>query len=199
MELKNLFAILKRNWLWLILPLILIPIAAGVFTKIQKPQPTATFSITLAPINQNQTNSNSNQLQLANLLTGTAKSWLSDPALVSEILQNAGVDPSNYSNAQLAKLFTITLADNSFALTAQIQGTTTDQATALANSAVNLVNAKVKEFDQNAKNGITFAVQASTPYISQEKTDLKINLLLGILAGLAIGLILVLGKHYVEN
>jgi capsular polysaccharide biosynthesis protein len=199
MELKNLFGIFKRNWLWLMVPLILVLIATIIFTNLQKPQPTANFSLTFVPANQNQSSSATNDLQLANLLATTAQSWLNNPALVSQILTSANVDPSTYSDAALTKLFTISLSPNSFELGAQIPGTSTEQATDLANSAINLVTTQTKQFNQNSGNGVQFAIQASAPYISQEKSSLKINLLLGALAGLALGLILILGKHYVES
>ena len=199
MELKKLLQIFKKNWFWLVVPLILVPALALTFIKVKAPQPTANFSLTFVPSNQGQTNSNLNVIQLANLLAGTAQSWLKDPALVAQILNNAGINPKDYSNTDLTKLFTITLRDNSFALSVQVEGNSDVQATNLANSAIDLVKSKTAEFDQNSQNGIQFAAQASTPYISQEKTDPMITLLLGVLAGLAIGLILALSKHYVEN
>ncbi|MDD3774142.1 MAG: hypothetical protein PHW50_02590 [Patescibacteria group bacterium] len=202
MELKNLLHIFKKHWLWLIIPLILVPIATMTFSKLKPSQPVATFSITFVPIATNTnsaTASNTEDLKAANLFATTARSWLRDQALVSEILKNANINPSLYSNDDLKSLFIITLLENSFTLTTQVEGADSEQALNLANAAITLIKEKTKEFDQNSQNTIQFAVQTSTPYISQEKTDPMITLLLGILAGLAFGLLLVLSKHYVES
>ena len=202
MELKNLLRIFKKHWLWLIIPLILVPIATMTFSKLKPSQPVATFSITFVPIATNTnsaTASNTEDLKAANLFATTARSWLRDQALVSEILKNANINPSLYSNDDLKSLFIITLLENSFTLTTQVEGADSEQALNLANAAITLIKEKTKEFDQNSQNTIQFAVQTSTPYISQEKTDPMITLLLGILAGLALGLLLVLSKHYVES
>lgn len=202
MELKNLLRIFKKHWLWLIIPLILVPIATMTFSKLKPSQPVATFSITFVPIATNTnsaTASNTEDLKAANLFATTARSWLRDQALVSEILKNANINPSLYSNDDLKSLFIITLLENSFTLTTQVEGADSEQALNLANAAITLIKEKTKEFDQNSQNTIQFAVQTSTPYISQEKTDPMITLLLGILAGLAFGLLLVLSKHYVES
>lgn len=202
MELKNLLHIFKKHWLWLVIPLILVPIAAILFLKLKPNKPVATFSITFVPIATNtnsSTASNTEDLKAANLFATTARSWLRDQALVSEILKNANIDPGLYSNDDLKNLFIITLLENSFTLTTQVEGADNEQAIKLANAAITLVKEKTQEFDKNSKNTIQFTVQTSDPYVSQEKTDPLIILLLGILAGLSLGLLFVLSKHYIES
>jgi len=201
MELKNLFIIFKKNWLWLVLPIILVPILSLIFSHYMKPKNLASFSLTFVPVRQNiQANAAySEDLKSANLFAISAGAWLKDQALVSEILQNAGIDSKNYTSDQLQSLFNITLLDNSFTLTAQVQGADKNQAQKLAEAAIVLVKQETNGFNQNTKNGIKFTVQDSIPYISAEKTPLNINLLLGLLAGIALGLIFSLSKYYIES
>ncbi|MCD6194780.1 hypothetical protein J7K05_01060 [bacterium] len=198
MEIKLFLQIIKRQLWWLLVPLIVIPIATTIFSFQQKPRYTAYFSFSAIPVSQTEGSSSYETMRSATIFVNTIRNWLYEEAIVAEILKEANINPEN-TQINLKSLYKVPQLDNTFSLPVQLSADSREQAEKIALATIKIINQETEKFNQTSKTGLSFAVESSEPYIVETKPNLKYNLALGLVSGVLLGLFLALSKHYIET
>ncbi len=198
MEIKLFLQIIKRQIWWFVIPLVVVVAFSALFTLQQKSRYTAHFSLSAIPVSQAEGSSSYETLRSAWVFVATVRTWLHEEAVVARILKEAGIDPKSVSRP-LTELFSAPYLENTFSLPIQITGQTKEETEKLSQAAIKIIKQQTQTFNQTSKTGLSFAIEASDPYIVEQKPNLKYNLLLGLVGGILLGLFVALSKHYIES
>lgn len=198
MEIKLFFQIIKRQAWWLIIPAIIVLASSAVFSLQQKPKYIAHISISAIPLSQTEGSSSYETMRSASIFINTVRNWLYEEAIVAQILKEAGVKPEEVQT-NLNTLYTIPHLENTFSLPIQLTTGSKEQAEKIASATIKVVKQQTQKFNQTSNTGLSFAIEASEPYIVESKPNLKYNLLLGLASGILLGLFVALSKHYIES
>ncbi|KRN33113.1 YveK family protein [Liquorilactobacillus mali] len=196
-DLRRLFVLLKKNYLGIILWGIIGAIVAFIVSFIfMTPQYSASIDLLVNQKADNESlqyNVQQADLQAINTYEDVIKKPVILEPVVKELRQK-----DNYSGsvASLEKLVSISNATNSQVLTVTVTDTNAYTAADLANSIGKVFSQKIKKMMKVDNVTIVTKATANTTPVSPNK---KLNLLIGVIVGLLIGVAIVVIKDLLDT
>jgi len=203
MELRDYFKLISKNLTVFLIITALGAISAFWWTKIQPKSYLASTTVTVnkgSSLKQKEINyylfDNYYNVQSSALFSQIVVSWFESPALVKDIYLKAGLTVPNISQKKLAKTFRAARQEPA-TINVSIGGTSQADLEKLILATTDVLQEKTNELGKNSES--FYELAKFTPIISDNSPNLMLNTLIGLFAGLLIGLITVLGIEYFKN
>jgi len=200
MELREYFKIIGQYFKIFIVIVILGGVAAFLFTKFQPASFTASTTFTVnksSVLDQSQISyylfDNYYNVQSAGLFSQIVTTWFESPALVKEIYEKAGLDVPQVSQRKLSKTFKA-VREEPATINVTISGEDKEQLDKLINAAAAVLQEKTNELGKNADS--FYEIAKFNPIVTENKVNLWLNTLIGLLAGVLIGALIALAIDY---
>lgn len=201
MELIEYFRIIGKYKMVFWATVIIVTVAAFIFTKYQPKSYLATTTLTVnksSAIKQSQTDyylfDNYYNVQSSGLFSQIVTSWFDSPAVVKEIYTKADLLLPNVSQRALSKTFKAIRIEPA-TINVSVTGQDREQIDKLINAASVVMQDKTNELGQQDKENI-YDIVKFAPIISDTSPNIWLNTLIGLIVGILIGAILSLGIDY---
>lgn len=201
MDLKEYFRVLGKNWIMMVVIIVLFVVAAVFWTARQPLTYSASASIDISRSENNPSSVGYYQYDSyytnlsANSISDNVVGWVSSPSIVSEIYKKAGLELPKGDLKSLGKIFTAK-KKVSTAPVIDISYTSDNpgQSSTLIDTAANVLKQKVEDYNKNADAG-TFQVNTSSPVVIENPKPFSINIFIAAFAGLLISLAVAFTKE----
>lgn len=203
MELRDYISIIGRHIWVVIIVIIVTTFSAWFYSRNQVPTYTATntFTVSKNPVaKQSQTAyylyDNYYNIQSSDLFAQIVTKWFSAPSFSQEVYQKAGLSAANLSVKELGKSFTATYQIPA-TVNVSITGENKDTVTTLMNTAPEVIKTKTAELGQGQDS--YYEISNFTPVVNENKSSQKMNLLIGFVSGIILGILAALGIFYFKR
>ena len=199
MELKEYITIIKKECKTIFAIGTIVAISAFLFSTIRP----VTFeaSISLA-INKNKTQNTDDfkydgyyALQTSEMLADTIVEWTKSPAVVDAIYQKAKVDQDFKSIKSYTKKFTVHKMSSQH-VEVKFKTDTREDAEKISSALVEIMNDKIKTIEKESEEEIAFSISSENTIIIKDRPDAFLNLIIGFVSGIILGIFIVFGKRY---
>lgn len=203
MELRDYISIIGRH-IWVVIVIIILAILSAFFFsrgKVTTNTASSTFTVSKNPVvKQNQASyylyDNYYNVQSADLFAQIVAKWFSAPSFSNEVYQKAGLSASNLSAKELGKSFTATYQIPA-TISVSITGENRETINTLMNTAAKVVQEKTAALGQGQDS--YYEITNFTPVVSENKSNTKINVLIGFVSGIILGILAALGIFYFKR
>lgn len=203
MELKDYLKIIGKFKFIFCTIVILCGVSALVWTKLQPKSYLASNTYTVnkaSSSNQKDVSfylyDNYYNVQSAALFSQIVTTWFESPSLVKEVYQKAGLPVPSVSQKKLSKTFKAVRAEPA-TINVTITGTNKDELEKLLNSASNVLQSKADELSKNGEN--IYELAKFSPVVTDNSPNLLLNAIIGLFAGIFLGIIVTLGIEYFKE
>ncbi len=202
MELKEYLKIIKKN-LKLILAIgVVAALSAFLFSTFQPVEYETSLPILISKNKTQETDDFKYDgyyaLQASEMLADTIAEWTKSPATVNAIYQEAEAFGNFGSIKSYAKKFTAKKMSSQH-IEIKFNSGAKESAEKISSAAVKIINGKIKNLEENSEEEISFSVSGENPMIVEKKPDLLLNLFIGFISGLFLGIFIVFGKEYLKD
>lgn len=201
MELREYFRIIgKYQWLfWAVI--IVMVVATFLFSRFQPKSYLASTTLTVnksSALKQSQIDyylfDNYYNIQSSGLFSQIVTSWFESPAVVKEIYKKADIPLPEVSQKKLIKIFKAVRKEPA-TINVSFSGSDKDETEKLINAAAEVMQEKTNELGKADRDNV-YDIIKFTPIVSETTPNLWLNTLIGLLAGLILGVIFVLAIDY---
>lgn len=197
MELKDYLEIIKKRIWWLIVIVLITTVGACWFTVSQPITYDASsyVNILVRPEStQNYEYDNYYSLQAGGLFVDRVINWLQDPSNVTDIYANAQLNTPSTNISDLTKVINAKKKAPA-TVTILVNNQNKDTAQALVNSTKNFISQKTQELtDKGSIKNID--LDMSKTLVAENKPNVTVNTIIGFVAGLILGLIMIFLAEY---
>ncbi len=204
MELRQYFKIIRQYYLVFWAAVILVGLAAFIFTQTQPQSFLASTTITVnkaSALKQSEVNyylfDNYYNVQSSALFSQIVVSWFSSPAVVKDMYEKAGITLPNISQGKLAKTFKA-VREEPATIKVSLVGTNKDETTKLITAASDVIQEKTNELGRSDKENVYDIVRFS-PLVTDNSPNLLLNTIIGLIIGFLVGVILAITIDYFKK
>lgn len=205
MELRDYLKILGRSWGLILTLTILVTAATIIWTKVTPVKYDSSVTMVVnKPNTVPQRTANYFQydkyysIQASSLFADTLTAWLSSPSTAKEIYEKAGLEVPDVSLKKLGKIFKprrlppvtigITVTDKD-----------KDRAEKLVKAAAAIMDEKTTQQHEGDDPDHYFTLISGPVATAQNKPDMAVNIILGVLGGLILSLVIVYVREYLKQ
>ena len=203
MELRDYLKIIGKYKIVFWTILILCGLSAMIWTKIQPTSYLASTTFTVnksSALKQKDVNyylyDNYYNVQSAGLFSQIVTTWFESPSLVTDVYNKAGITVPNVSQKNLSKTFKAVRTEPA-TINVSISGTNKDDLTKLLNAAAVVLQEKTDDLNKSGEN--IYDIAKFTPVVSNDSPNLALNTIIGLFAGLLLGIVIILGVEYFKD
>jgi len=203
MELRDYIKIISKYKVIFWTVVLLCGISALVWSTVQPKSYLASNTYTLnkaSTLKQNDISfylyDNYYNVQSAALFSQIVTNWFESPSLVQEVYQKAGIPVPQVSQRKLSKTFKA-IREEPATINVSLTGTNKEELQKLLNAASLVLQEKTDELGKNSEN--TYELAKFTPIVTDNNPNLILNSIIGLFAGLFLGIILTLGLDYFKQ
>ncbi len=200
MELRDYFKIIGKYKVVFWTIIILCGLSAFVWTKIQPASYLASNTFTVnksASLKQKDVNyylyDNYYNVQSSGLFSQIVATWFESPSLVTEIYQKAGVEVPNVSQKTLSRTFKAVRTEPA-TINVSISGSNKEDLSKLLDAAAVVLQNRTNELNNGGDS--TYDIAIFKPVVSDASSNIVLNTIIGLFAGLLLSIILILGVEY---
>lgn len=202
MELKEYLKIIKKN-LKLILAIGAIAgLSAFLFSSLQPVKYEISLSILISKNKTQETDDFKYDgyyaLQASEMLADAIVEWTKSPAMVNAIYQEASVAGNFGSVKSYSKKFTAKKMSSQH-IEIKFNSDTKESAEKISAAAVKVISNKIMDLEKSSEEEIAFSANGESPIIMEKKPDASLNLIIGFISGLVLGVFGVFGREYFRN
>ncbi len=199
MELKEYLKIIKKNLKLILAVGAIAGLSAFLFSSFQPVEYETSLSLLISKNKTQETDDFKYDgyyaLQAGEMIADTIVEWTKSPAMVNAIYQEAEVSGNFGSIKSYAKKFTAKKMSSQH-IEIKFNSNTKESAEKISSAAVKIINDKIKTLEKNSEEEISFSVSGESPIIVEKNPDALLNLFIGFISGLILGIFLVFGKEY---
>lgn len=202
MELKEYLKIIKKNLKLILAVGAIAALSAFLFSSLQHTEYETSLPIL---ISKNKTQDTDDfkydgyyALQAGEMLADTITEWIKSPAVVNAIYQEAEVSGNFGSVKSYTKKFTAKKMSSQH-IEIRFNSDAKESAEKISLATVKIINDKIKTLEKNSEEEIAFLVSGESPVIVEKKPDAPLNLFIGFVSGLILGIFVVFGKEYFRD
>ncbi len=205
MELKDYMRIIAKSWSTIFGVAVVIALITIAWTLLQTPKWDASNTIVVNKANPVPQRGASYyqydkyySIQASSLYADTLGAWLSSPDTATEIYLTAGLPVPSVSLKKLAKIFK---PRQQPPVTLNITVTDRDKTKAqtLVNAAVKVISSKVEKQRKADDPDQYFTLISGRTVVAENKQDIVVNTLLGLIGGLMVGFITAFLREYLHD
>ncbi len=202
MELKEYLKIIKKNLKLILAVGAIAALSAFLFSSFQPVKYETSLSLLISKNKTQETDDFKYDgyyaLQAGEMLADTIVEWTKSPAVVNAIYQEASVHGNFGSIKSYAKKFTAKKMSSQH-IEIKFNSDTKESAEKISSAAVKTINDKIKTLEENSGEEISFLIKGENPVIVEKKPDMLLNLFIGFISGLILGIFIVFGKEYFRD
>lgn len=136
-------------------------------------------------------------LESGEIVADNVEKMLQSPQLVEKIYSGSGIDPDFKNLKAYKKKFTAKKMSNSY-VEVTFETSSREDATKLSQALSDTVNEELKKTSDRSQEEVSFMIEENAPVILESRPDARINLLVGIISGLFLGVFLAFLKKYLS-
>lgn len=199
MELKEYLKIIKKRSKLILAVGAITGVSAFLFSAMQPVKYETSLSLLVNKSKTQQTDDFKYDgyyaLQAGEIITNSIEQWLKSPETVNAIYQKAGVDSNFESIKDYTKKFAAKKMSSQY-VEVKFRTETREKAERLSQAIRGIINAKVEALEKNSEEEIAFTVEGGDPIIVEGKPVIFLNLTIGLVSGLVLGVFVVFAKEY---
>ena len=199
MELKQYLKIIGQNKKMIIAIAVLTGLFTFIFSAIQPLKYETSLSLL---ISKNKTQETSDfkydgyyALQASEIMADSVEQWLKSPEVVGAIYQKAQINPDFRNIKSYTKKFTPRKMSSQY-VEVKFNTSTKKEAEKISRAIVKVINGKAEALEKNSGEEVSFSISGTNPVIAEDNPDIFLNLFIGFISGLALGIFTVFGKRY---
>ena len=199
MELKQYLKIIRRNKKIIIAVAVLTALFSFIFSAVQPAKYETSLSLLIGKNKTQETDDFKYDgyyaLQAGEIMADSAEQWLKSPEVVNAVYQKAGISPDFRNIKSYAKKFTAKKMSPQY-VEVKFNTSTRREAEKISLAIVEVINDKVEMLEKNSEREISFSISGGNPVIAEDNPNIFLNLFIGFISGLALGVFAVFGKEY---
>ena len=199
MELKEYLKIIRKDSKLIIVISIITAVSAFMFSVAQPIEYETSLSLTIVK-DKTQTTDDFKYdgyyaLQSSEIMANSIEQWLKSPETVNAIYRRAQVDPEFKNIKSYTKKFIAKKMSPQY-VEVRFKSSTTEEAKKISTATIEIINAKVEKLKESSEQEISFLVSSENPVIVESRTDVILNLIIGLISGMALGVFVVFLRRY---
>ena len=199
MELKEYLKIIKKNSKLILTISIITAVSAFVFSATQPAKYETSLSLSVMK-DKTQTTDDFKYdgyyaLQASEIIAASIEQWLESPEVVNAIYQKAEINQDFKNIKSYTKRFTARKMSTQY-VEVKFESKTRKEAEKISVAVVEIINAKAEKLKKSSEQEVSFSVSSGNPVIVENKPDAILNLIIGLISGLALGVFVVFLKRY---
>ncbi len=202
MEMKEYLKIIKKNLKLILAVGAVAGLSAFLFSSFQPVEYETSLSILISKNKTQETDDFKYDgyyaLQAGEILADTIVEWTKSPAAVNAIYQEAEVSGNFGSIKSYTKKFTAKKMSSQH-IEIKFDSDSKESAEKISSAVVKTINDKIKTLEENSEEEISFSVSGESPIIVEKNPDASLNLFIGLISGLILGVFMVFGKEYFRD
>ena len=199
MELKQYLKIIKKNSKLIIAAAVLTALFSLIFSVIQPIKYETSLSLLISKNKTQQTDDFKYDgyyaLQASEIMADSVEQWLKSPEVVNAVYQKAQVNPDFRNIKSYTKKFAAKKMSPQY-VEVKFNASTKKEAEKISMAIVEIINNKARALEKNSDREISFSIESENPVIIESKPNVFLNLVIGFISGLALGIFAVFGKRY---
>ncbi len=199
MELKEYLKVIKKNSKLIIVISIVTAVSAFVFSVVQPIKHETSLSLAIIK-DKTQTTDDFKYdgyyaLQAGEIIANSIEQWLKSPEVVSAIYQEAEINQDFKNIKSYTKKFIAQKMSPQY-VEVKFKSNTREEAEKISIATVEIINAKTKKLKETSEQEVSFSVSGENPVIVEDSPDAVLNLIIGLISGIALGVFWVFVKRY---
>ena len=199
MELKEYLKIIKKNSKQILIISIVTAMSAFVFSILQPVKYETSLSLEIVK-NKTQTTDDFKYdgyyaLQTGEMIADSIEQWLKSPEVVNAIYQKAEISQDFKNIKSYTKKFTAQKMSPQY-VEINFKSGTIEEAKKISAATVEIMNAKIEKIEKVSEQEISFSISSGDPIIVENKPDAILNLIVGLISGLVLGIFIVFLRRY---
>jgi capsular polysaccharide biosynthesis protein len=199
MELKEYLKITRRNLKLIITISIITAVSAFVFSVAQPIKYETSLSLSVIKDKTQTTNDFKYDgyyaLQTSEIIADSIEQWLKSPEVVNAIYQKSEVNQDFKNIKSYTKKFTAKKMSSQY-VEVKFKSNTIKEAEKISVATSEVINAKIEKLQETSDQEISFLISSGDPVIVENRPDAFLNLIIGLISGLALGVFWVFGRRY---
>ena len=199
MELKEYLKIIRKNSKLIIIISIITAVSAFAFSIAQPIKYEASLSLTIikdkTQITDDFKYDGYYALQTSEIMADSIEQWLKSPETVNAIYKEAQVDLDFKNIKSYTKKFIVKKMSPQY-VEVKFKSSTTEEAKKISTATIEIINAKVEKLKEFSEQEISFLVSSENPVIVENRPDAILNLIIGLISGMALGVFIVFLRRY---
>ena len=202
MELKEYLKIIKKNSKLILIIGIIAGVSAFVFSAVQPIKYETSLSLSIIKDKTQVTDDFKYDgyyaLQSSEIIADSIEQWLKSPEIVNAIYQKAEVEQDFQNIKSYTKKITAHKMSPQF-VEVKFKGNSREEVEKVSTAIAEVVNAKIKKLKEASEQEISFSINSGNPVIVENKPDAVLNLIIGLISGLFVGVFFVFGRRYFSS
>ena len=199
MELKQYLKIVRKNSKLILAIAVLAALFSFIFSAIQPAKYETSLSLLISKNKTQETDDFKYDgyyaLQAGEIMADSAEQWLKSPEVVNAVYQKAGVNQDFRNIKSYTKKFTARKMSSQY-VEVKFNTPAKKEAEKISRAIVEIINDKAEALGKNSGEEVSFSVSGTNPVIVEDNPNIFLNLFIGFISGLALGVFAVFGKRY---
>lgn len=199
MELKEYIKTIKKNLKLILIIGIVTAVSAFLFSLMRPVKYETSLSLTVIKDKTQLTDDfkydDYYALQSGGIIADSTEQWLKSPEVVNAIYQRSQINYEFKDIKSYAKKFTAKKMSPQY-VEVKFKSDTKGEAEKISAAIAEVINAKVEKLKESNGQEVSFLVNGENPIIIENKPDTILNLIIGLISGLALGIFVVFLRRY---
>jgi capsular polysaccharide biosynthesis protein len=201
MELKEYLKIIKKNRKLIIVVGIITAVSAFVFSVAQPVKYETSLSLAVIKDKTQSTDDFKYDgyyaFQGSEIIADSIEQWLKSPGAVNKIYQKSEVNQDFKSIKSYTKKFTAKKM-SSQQVEVRFRTNTREESEKISQAVMEVMNTKIEKLKEASEQEISFSVSSENPVVIKSKPDAILNLIIGLISGLFVGIFFVFLRRYLS-
>ena len=199
MELKQYLKIIRQNYKLILIITVLTGLFSFIFSVIQPTKYETSLSLLISKNKTQQTDDFKYDgyyaLQASEIMADSVEQWLKSPEVVSAVYQRTGINSDFRNIKSYGKKFTAKKMSSQY-VEVKFKTATREEAEKISAAIIKIINDKAEALRKNSEREVSFLISGENPVTVENNPDIFLNLFIGLISGLALGIFIVFGKRY---
>ncbi len=202
MELKQYLKIIGQNKKIIIAIAVLTALFSFIFSVVQPMKYETSLSLLISKSKTQETDDFKYDgyyaLRASEIMADSVEQWLESPDVVNLVYQKAGINPDFRNIKSYTKKFRARKMSSQY-VEVKFNTFTKKDAEKISLAIIKVINGKAEALEKNSGEEVAFSVSGTNPVIVENRPDIFLNLFIGFISGLALGIFAVFGREYFKG
>jgi len=202
MELKQYLKIIRQNKKMIIAVALLTGLFSFIFSAIQPIKYETSLSLLISKNKTQETDDFKYDgyyaLQASEIMADSVEQWLKSPEVVNAVYRKAHINFDFENIKSYTKKFKARKMSSQY-VEVKFSAFAKEEAEKISRAIIEVVNSKAEALKKNSAEEVSFSVIGTDPVIVEDNSNLFLNLFIGFISGLALGIFIVFWKEYFKE